>query len=155
MTESRKKPTVVIVGAGFAGYYAARGLSRLVGATTNIVVINSTDYFLYLPLMPEVMGGLLAPGHIRVSLARRLRKMRFGLVDWLARRGFGFTARGARYTIMVTLPKMAVLHFAAGPNRASPFDAAEQRECESLWQRPFNGSEPSATSRSAILSSSR
>jgi NADH:ubiquinone reductase (H+-translocating) len=74
-----KKNTVVIVGAGFAGYYAARGLSRLVGATTEIVVISSTDYFLYLPLMPEVMGGLLEPAHIRVSLPRRLRKMRFVL----------------------------------------------------------------------------
>lgn len=70
---------MVIVGAGFAGYYAARELSRLVGATTEIVVINSTDYFRYLPLMPEVMGGLLDPGHIRVSLPRRLRKMRFVL----------------------------------------------------------------------------
>ncbi len=79
MAQSRNKPSVVVVGAGFAGYYAARGLSRLVGATTEITVINSTDYFLYLPLMPEVMGGLLEPGHIRVSLPRRLRKMRFVL----------------------------------------------------------------------------
>jgi NADH:ubiquinone reductase (H+-translocating) len=74
-----KKSRVVVVGAGFAGYHAARGLSRLVGDTTEIVVINSTDYFLYLPLMPEVMGGLLEPAHIRVSLPRRLRKMRFVL----------------------------------------------------------------------------
>jgi NADH:ubiquinone reductase (H+-translocating) len=79
MADSDKKNTVVIVGAGFAGYYAARGLSRLIGATTEIVVINSTDYFLYLPLMPEVMGGLLEPGHIRASLPRRLRKIRFVL----------------------------------------------------------------------------
>jgi NADH:ubiquinone reductase (H+-translocating) len=79
MAGSRKKSTVVVVGAGFAGYYAARGLSRLVGDTAEIVVINSTDYFLYLPLMPEVMGGLVEPGHIRVSLPRRLRKMRFVL----------------------------------------------------------------------------
>ena len=74
-----KKSRVVIVGAGFAGFNAARELSRLVGATTEIVVINSTDYFLYLPLMPQVMGGLLEPAHIRVSLPRRLRKTRFVL----------------------------------------------------------------------------
>jgi NADH dehydrogenase len=37
---------VVIVGAGFAGFNAARELSRLVGTTTEIAVINSTDYFL-------------------------------------------------------------------------------------------------------------
>jgi NADH:ubiquinone reductase (H+-translocating) len=78
MAEPQKK-RVVIVGAGFAGYNAARGLSRLTGSTTEIVVINSTDYFLYLPLMPQVAGGFLEPGHIRTSLARRLRKMRFVL----------------------------------------------------------------------------
>jgi NADH dehydrogenase len=69
----------VIVGAGFAGFNAARELSRLAGATTEIVVINSADYFLYLPLMPQVTGGLIEPRHICVSLLRRLRRMRFVL----------------------------------------------------------------------------
>ena len=55
----KKKTSVVIVGAGFAGFNAARELSRLIGATSEIVVINSTDYFLYLPLMPQVTGGLV------------------------------------------------------------------------------------------------
>ena len=74
---------MVVVGAGFAGFNAARELSRRAGATTEIVVINSTDYFLYLPLMPQVSGGLVEPSHIRVSLTRRLRKTRFvlGTVD--------------------------------------------------------------------------
>ena len=42
-------------------------------------MINSTDYFLCLPLMPQVTGGLVEPAHIRVSLTDRLRKMRFVL----------------------------------------------------------------------------
>ena len=79
MADSSKEHRVVIVGAGFAGFNAARELSRLVAATTEIVVINSTDYFLYLPLMPEVAGGLLEPRHILTSLPRRLRKTRFVL----------------------------------------------------------------------------
>jgi len=79
MTKSQKKQRVVIVGAGFAGFNAARELFRLIGATTEIVVINSTDYFLYLPLMPQVTGGLVDGEHLRVSLASRLRKMRFVL----------------------------------------------------------------------------
>jgi NADH dehydrogenase len=79
MAESEKTHRVVIVGAGFAGFNAARELSRLVGATTEVVVINSTDYFLYLPLMPQVTGGLVEPSHIRVSLPSRLRKARFVL----------------------------------------------------------------------------
>ncbi|HEX9542386.1 MAG TPA: FAD-dependent oxidoreductase [Streptosporangiaceae bacterium] len=57
MPVPQKEHRVVIVGAGFAGYNAARKLSRLVGDTTEIVVINSADYFLYLPLMPQVASG--------------------------------------------------------------------------------------------------
>jgi NADH:ubiquinone reductase (H+-translocating) len=79
MAESKAKPRVVIVGAGFAGFNAARELSRLIGDTAEIVVINSTDYFLYLPLMPQVTGGLVESSHIRVSLPDRLRKTRFVL----------------------------------------------------------------------------
>jgi len=79
MAGSDKKHRVVIVGAGFAGFNAARQLVRLVGATTEVVVINSADYFLYLPLMPQVAGGMVEPRHICVSLPRRLRKARFVL----------------------------------------------------------------------------
>ena len=79
MAEPGQQRRVVIVGAGFAGFNAARELSRLIGSAIEIVVINSTDYFLYLPLMPQVAGGLLEPRHLRVSLLRRLRKMRFVL----------------------------------------------------------------------------
>ena len=77
MANHLKKHSVVIVGAGFAGYHAARELLRLAGADADIAVINSTDYFLYLPLMPQVTGGLVEPRHIRVSLPRRLRKATF------------------------------------------------------------------------------
>ena len=79
MAKPQGQRRVVIVGAGFAGYHAARELSRLAGASTEIVVINSADYFLYLPLMPQVTGGLVEPRHICVSLPRRLRRMRFVL----------------------------------------------------------------------------
>jgi NADH:ubiquinone reductase (H+-translocating) len=79
MASSQKPNRVVIVGAGFAGFNAARELIRVAGITTEIVVINSTDYFLYLPLMPQVAGGLVEPRHICVSLARRLRRTRLVL----------------------------------------------------------------------------
>ena len=44
MAGHKKEHHVVIVGTGFAGFNAARELSRLVGKTTEIVVINLTDY---------------------------------------------------------------------------------------------------------------
>jgi NADH:ubiquinone reductase (H+-translocating) len=77
MAHKGTKDRVVIVGAGFAGFNAARELVRLIGATADIVVINSNDYFLYLPLMPQVAGGLIEPRHLCVSLPRRLRKLRY------------------------------------------------------------------------------
>ena len=36
MAESREKRCVVVVGAGFAGFNAARELSKLVGATSDV-----------------------------------------------------------------------------------------------------------------------
>jgi NADH dehydrogenase len=74
--ESHKEHRVVVVGAGFAGFNAARELSRLAGASSEIVLINSTDYFLYLPLMPQVASGLLEPRHICYSLHSRLGTIR-------------------------------------------------------------------------------
>jgi NADH dehydrogenase len=75
-------PRVVIVGAGFAGYNAARGLQRH-APDAEIVLINPTDYFLYLPLLPEVAAGLLEPRRICVSLPAHLPRVRLllGSVD--------------------------------------------------------------------------
>ncbi len=73
---SRKRHCVVVVGAGFAGVSAARELARLAGASTEVVLINSTDYFLYLPLMPQVAGGLVEPRHICSALPGRLGTIR-------------------------------------------------------------------------------
>jgi NADH dehydrogenase len=62
---------VVIVGAGFAGFTAARELRRY-APHADIMLINPTDYFLYLPLLPEVGAGILEPRRICVSLPDRL-----------------------------------------------------------------------------------
>jgi NADH dehydrogenase len=68
----------VVVGAGFAGYHAAKGLQRRC-PDADIVVINPTDYFLYLPLLPEVAAGLLEPRRVCVSLPGRLPGVRLVL----------------------------------------------------------------------------
>ena len=70
------KPRVVIVGAGFAGYHAAKTLSRLAGSRAEIVLLNTTDYFLYLPLLPEVAAGVVEPTRIAVPLAGTLDGVR-------------------------------------------------------------------------------
>jgi NADH dehydrogenase len=74
---------IVIVGAGFAGYQAARTLSRRLRRTAEIVLINPNDYFLYLPLLPEVAAGVLEPRRVSVSLTGTLPHVRLllGKVD--------------------------------------------------------------------------
>jgi NADH dehydrogenase len=83
---------VVIVGAGFAGYHAARRLTkgrgtrgRAAPATEDVevVLINPTDFFLYLPMLPEVSAGVVDPRHVAVSLAATLPSVRciLGNVD--------------------------------------------------------------------------
>jgi NADH dehydrogenase len=70
------RPRIVIVGAGFAGFAAARKLARLSGGSAEIVIVNPTDYFLYLPLLPEVATGLLEPRRVTVSLNAALPGVR-------------------------------------------------------------------------------
>jgi NADH dehydrogenase len=69
---------VVIVGAGFAGFTAARRLQKY-ASDAEIVLINPTDYFLYLPLLPEVAAGILEPRRICVSLPDRLASVKLAL----------------------------------------------------------------------------
>jgi NADH dehydrogenase len=66
------RPRIVVVGAGFAGFEAARKLSRLSHGSADIVLVNPTDYFLYLPLLPEVATGILEPRRVSVSLTAAL-----------------------------------------------------------------------------------
>ena len=67
---------VVIAGGGFAGFHAARKLGRLAKDSLEVVVVNPTDYFLYLPLLPEVAAGILDPRAVAAPLAAAGRRVR-------------------------------------------------------------------------------
>jgi NADH:ubiquinone reductase (H+-translocating) len=62
------RPRIVVVGAGFAGYHCARRLARLARGAADITLLNPTDYFLYLPLLPEVAAAGLEARRITVSI---------------------------------------------------------------------------------------
>ncbi|WP_344848881.1 NAD(P)/FAD-dependent oxidoreductase [Kribbella ginsengisoli] len=88
------RPRIVVVGAGFAGYHAARTLNRLTRDTAEVVIVNPTDYFLYVPLLPEVATGILEPRRVTVSIADTLPGVQLvlGEVD-----GLDLTERTVRY----------------------------------------------------------
>ncbi|MFC9129157.1 FAD-dependent oxidoreductase [Streptomyces sp. NPDC057099] len=73
------RPRIVIVGAGFAGYRAARTLARQTRGRAHITLLNPTDYFLYLPLLPQVAAGILEPRRVTVSLSGTLPHVRLVL----------------------------------------------------------------------------
>ena len=77
------RPRVVVVGGGFAGFHAAKSLSKRLGDDAEIVLINATDYFLYLPLLPEVASSVLEPRRVAVPLSASLPTVRvvLGEVD--------------------------------------------------------------------------
>ncbi|WP_052850503.1 NAD(P)/FAD-dependent oxidoreductase [Streptomyces avicenniae] len=86
---------VVIVGAGFAGYQTARTLARRARGKLDIVLLNPTDYFLYLPLLPQVAAGILEPRRVTVSLTGTLPGVRLVLGE---AHGVDLDAKRVRYT---------------------------------------------------------
>src|SRR5262245_11928745 len=54
-------PRVVIVGGGFGGLYAARGLAR---APVNVTVIDKHNYHLFRPMLYQVATGLLSSDEV-------------------------------------------------------------------------------------------
>jgi NADH dehydrogenase len=72
---------IVIVGGGFAGHQAARALLRTLprDGSTEIVLLNKTDFFLYLPLLPHVSAASLDPRRVAVSLPGTLPGVRLAL----------------------------------------------------------------------------
>jgi NADH dehydrogenase len=69
------KPRIAIVGSGFAGYHAARALTRMAGRTAEVSLISPTDFFLYLPLLPDVAAGVLDPRRVTIPLSATLPKV--------------------------------------------------------------------------------
>jgi NADH dehydrogenase len=68
---------VVVAGTGFAGYHCLRMLQRrLPESEVELVAVNPADYMLYVPLLPEVTGGILDPRRVAVPLRTKLPRAR-------------------------------------------------------------------------------
>jgi NADH dehydrogenase len=65
--------SVVIVGAGFGGLFAARGLRR---TAVDVTVVDRTNHHLFQPLLYQVATGVLSEGDIAPPTREVLRKFR-------------------------------------------------------------------------------
>ena len=66
-------PTVLVVGGGFGGLYAARALAR---HPLRVVLVDRVNYHLFQPLLYQVATAALSPGEIAEPLRAILRKHR-------------------------------------------------------------------------------
>jgi NADH dehydrogenase len=73
---------VVIIGGGFAGLYTALGLEKLLKHEDRITVtlLNSENFFLFTPMLPETGASSIATRHIVSPLRKLLRRTRFAEV---------------------------------------------------------------------------
>lgn len=70
MSETRKQ--IVILGGGFGGVYTARTLERLLKpGEADVILVNRQNYWVYQPMLPEVISGSIALMDV-VSPIRRL-----------------------------------------------------------------------------------
>jgi NADH:ubiquinone reductase (H+-translocating) len=68
-------PNIVIAGAGFGGFYAARSLERIASARgARVTLVNDANFMLYTPLLPGAAGATLDPRHVVVPLRSQLRR---------------------------------------------------------------------------------
>src|SRR6266581_4232620 len=76
MSESSQKPRVVILGGGFAGVYTALALEKALGSRDDyeVVLVNKENYFVFQPMLPEVISGTIGLTDVVSPLRRLLPK---------------------------------------------------------------------------------
>lgn len=65
------RPRIVIIGAGFGGFAAARALRR---SDADVVLIDRTNYHLFQPLLYQVATAALSPADIATATRSLLRR---------------------------------------------------------------------------------
>lgn len=75
---SKDKPHVVIVGAGFGGLSAARALTK---TPVNITLIDKHNYHLFQPLLYQVATAALSPAQIAQPIRAIVRKQKNCLTE--------------------------------------------------------------------------
>lgn len=74
------KNNLVIIGGGFAGAELARNLEKSMPLDWEIYLLSKTNFITYNPLLPEVVGASVLPGHVQAPLRQMLKRTRIRMV---------------------------------------------------------------------------
>ena len=67
-------PKILIVGGGYAGFYTAFKLEKLLGkGEAEVTLVDPLPYLTYQPFLPEVVAGSIEARHVVTSHRRHLR----------------------------------------------------------------------------------
>ena len=82
-----KAAEIVIVGGGFSGIHAAMKIEKLIGhySHVHVTLIHDDPNMLFLPLLPEVIGGTMQPGNVVNPIRRVIPQTRVitGQLDYV------------------------------------------------------------------------
>lgn len=70
----QRSTDVLVLGGGFAGTRCAQRLERLLPKDKVVTLVSSENYFVFQPLLPEVVGASLSPSHVISPLRHLLRR---------------------------------------------------------------------------------
>ncbi len=74
------KPSLVIVGGGFAGVGLARRLERLL-PEWDLFLLDRDNHITYTPLLAEVVGAAILPGHVVAPLRQMVKRTKVWMAE--------------------------------------------------------------------------
>lgn len=76
-TADTNVPKILIIGGGYAGFYTAFKLERILkDGEAEVTIVDPLPYLTYQPFLPEVVAGSIEARHAVTSLRRHLKKTR-------------------------------------------------------------------------------
>ncbi|MHA7264196.1 NAD(P)/FAD-dependent oxidoreductase [Arthrobacter sp. TMN-37] len=103
-------PKILIVGGGYAGFYTAWKLEKILRpGEAEVTLVDPLPYMTYQPFLPEVLAGSIEARHVVVSHRRHLRRTR--------------TVTG-KVVFLNHAERKATIRFADGQERELTYDIA-------------------------------
>lgn len=74
------KKTLVIIGGGFAGAKLAAEIEKKIPSDWTIYLLSKTNFVTFNPLLPEVVGASVLPGHVQAPIRQMVTRTRVRMV---------------------------------------------------------------------------